>query len=130
MEQKNTNSKWYQEKQKKQKSSKNEEDSGSERSQNKDDDEENLEDFRSDEEHENFDSQKEDMKAYLSNLNKRIDTLVEALKQADQMMAKMGNQKEIIDQINSKKNGQNKKGVGSKEKQSIAEFFKQAINKK
>ena len=132
MEQKNTNSKWYQDKQKKKEGTKNEDDSGSEvNSQNKDDDEENLEDFRSDEEHENFDSQKEDMKAYLSNLNKRIDTLVEALKEADKMMARMGNQKEIIDQINSKKNGQNKKGgVGAKEKQSIAEFFKQAINKK
>ena len=71
------------------------------------------------------------MKAYLSNLNKRIDTLVEALKQADQMMARMGDQKGIIDQINSKKNGQNKKGqAGAKDKQSIAEFFKQAINKK
>lgn len=54
------------------------------------DDEENLEDFYSDEEHENFDSQKEDMKQYLNNLNRRIDVLVDALKQADQMMARMG----------------------------------------
>ena len=44
------------------------------------DDEENLEDFYSDEEHENFDSQKEDMKQYLNNLNRRIDVLVDALK--------------------------------------------------
>lgn len=91
-----------------------------------------MEDFMSDEEHENFDSQKEDMKAYLSNLNKRIDTLVDALKQADQMMARMGDQKGIMDQINSKKNSTTKKGAqnSSKDKQSIAEFFKEAINKK
>ena len=36
-----------------------------------------------DEEPENFESQKEDMKQYLNKLNKRIDTLVEALKTAD-----------------------------------------------
>ena len=74
------------------------------------DDEENLEDFYSDEEHENFDSQKEDMKQYLNNLNRRIDVLVDALKQADQMMARMGDQKGIIEQINLKKNNKGKKG--------------------
>lgn len=85
----------------------------------------------SDEEHENFDSQKEDMKAYLSNLNKRIDTLVEALKQADQMMARMGDQKGIMEQINSKKAAKTKGGQsGNKDKLSIAEFFKEQINKK
>jgi len=46
--------------------------------------EDQLEDFFSDEEPENFESQKEDMKMYLNKLNKRIDTLVEALKEADQ----------------------------------------------
>ena len=40
----------------------------------------NLEDFDSDEEHENGESQKEDMKVYLSKLNERIDVLVGALK--------------------------------------------------
>lgn len=40
---------------------------------------------------------------YLNKLNKRIDGLVEALKKADDMMAKMGDQKAIIEQINSKK---------------------------
>jgi len=49
-----------------------------------------LEDFHSDEEPENFESQKEDMKMYLNKLNKRIDSLVDALKTADGMMAKMG----------------------------------------
>ena len=54
----------------------------------------NLEDkffpFEDDEEPENFESQKEDMKIYLNKLNRRVDTLVDALKQADHMMAKMG----------------------------------------
>ena len=54
------------------------------------DNEDQLEDFYSDEEPENFESQKEDMKMYLNKLNKRIDLLVDALKQADQMMAKLG----------------------------------------
>ena len=94
------------------------------------DDEENLEDFYSDEEHENFDSQKEDMKQYLNNLNRRIDVLVDALKQADQMMARMGDQKGIIEQINLKKNNKGKKGgvSGVQERKSIAEFFKEQIH--
>jgi rubrerythrin len=54
------------------------------------DNEEDLQDFMEDEEPENFESQKEDMKMYLNKMNKRIDTLVEALKKADQMMTKMG----------------------------------------
>ena len=62
-------------------------------------DENKLEDFYSDEEPENFESQKEDMKMYLNKLNKRIDALVEALKTADTMMSKMGDQNEIIEQI-------------------------------
>jgi hypothetical protein len=44
------------------------------------DNEDQLEDFYSDEEPENFESQKEDMKMYLNKLNKRIDLLVDALK--------------------------------------------------
>ena len=85
--------------------------------------EDQLEDFYSDEEPENFESQKEDMKMYLNKLNKRIDLLVDALKQADQMMAKMGDQKGIIEQINNKKTGKTKKGA-EPERKSIAEFFK------
>jgi hypothetical protein len=93
-------------------------------------DEDQLEDFYSDEEPENFESQKEDMKMYLNKLNKRIDLLVDALKQADQMMAKMGDQKGIIEQINNKKTGKTKKGAAEAERKSIAEFFKEQINKK
>ena len=58
--------------------------------------------YYSDEEPENFETQKEDMKQYLNKLNKRVDTLVEALKHADQMMAKMGDQKALIEQIKNK----------------------------
>ena len=42
-----------------------------------------LDSFYSDEEAENSESQKEDMKIYLSKLNKKIDILVEALKEAE-----------------------------------------------
>ena len=72
------------------------------------------------------------MKMYLNKLNKRIDLLVDALKQADQMMAKMGDQKGIIEQINQKKAAKAKKGAGqaAPERKSIAEFFKEQINRK
>ena len=96
--------------------------------------EENLEEFYTSEEHENFESQKEDMKQYLNNLNKRIDVLVDALKQADSMMAKMGDQRGIIEQINLKKNAKSKGGKadGDNDRKSIADFFKEKIkdNKK
>jgi hypothetical protein len=42
-----------------------------------------MDNFYSDEEAENSESQKEDMKIYLSKLNKKIDILVEALKDAE-----------------------------------------------
>jgi hypothetical protein len=45
------------------------------------------------------------------------------------MMAKLGDQKGIIEQINSKKNAKGK-GAGDTEKKSIAEFFKEQINRK
>ena len=87
--------------------------------------EENLENFQDDEEPENFESQKEDMKQYLNKLNKRIDTLVEALKCADSMMAKMGDQKAIIEQINNKKKSKGKNGQANSDKKSIAEYFRE-----
>jgi hypothetical protein len=66
------------------------------------------------------------MKQYLSNLNKRIDTLVDALKQADKMMASMGDQKNIIEQINLKKSTSGKKDdAGGADRKSIAQFFKE-----
>ena len=83
-----------------------------------------------DEEPENFESQKEDMKMYLNKMNKRIDTLVEALKKADQMMTKMGDQKGIIEQIINKKTKGKKgstQGANGADRQSIAEFFKEQI---
>ena len=61
----------------------------------------------------------------MNKLNKRIDTLVEALKAADTMMAKMGDQKAIIEQINNKKKSKGKSGVQSDNKKSIAEYFKE-----
>ena len=54
--------------------------------------------FFSDEEPENFESQKEDMKLYLNRLNKRIDILVDAWKKAENKMSKMGDHKVILEQ--------------------------------
>ena len=45
--------------------------------------EEGIKDFHSDEEPENDQNQKEDMKMYLIKLNSRIDNLVTALKKAE-----------------------------------------------
>lgn len=126
MIQKNTNSLLYEKKMKEKKSKETIEGSQSQMSSDNEDGEkeENMEDWFSDEEAENLESQKEDMKQYLNKLNKRIDVLVDALKQADQMMAKMGDQKGIIDQINSKKAAKGNKDSKS-ERKSIADFFKE-----
>jgi hypothetical protein len=51
-------------------------------------DDEALDEFHTDEEPESKTGQKEDMKHYLTKLNSRIDILVEALKDADSMIAK------------------------------------------
>jgi len=51
-------------------------------------DDEALDEFHTDEEPESKTGQKEDMKHYLTKLNSRIDILVEALKEADSMIAK------------------------------------------
>lgn len=88
-----------------------------------------LEDFQTDEEPENFESQKEDMKMYLNKLNKRIDTLVDGLKKTDQLMSKMVDQKSIIEQIKAKKNGKGGNGIAGSDKKSVSEFFKDQIKK-
>ena len=124
MLQKNTNSKRYKDKL----DNKQKQDQSSTSIDNKNDGAEDmpLDEFYSDEEPENFESQKEDMKMYLNKLNKRIDTLVDALKEADTKMASMKDQRAIMDQINNKK-----KNAGSdKKKDSIAELFKNKISHK
>ena len=57
-----------------------------------------LDQFFSDEEPENFESQKEDMKLYLQRLNKKIDMLIDAWKKAENMMSKMGDYKTIMEE--------------------------------
>lgn len=113
MIQKNTNSRRFQEKEHQKKKNDNRSALSTDQSQQKPgdaiNDDQQLEDFYSDEEPENFESQKEDMKMYLNKLNKRIDLLVDALKDADAKMSQMGDQKAIMDQINMKKL-KNKKG--------------------
>lgn len=53
------------------------------KSQNENDEEAGLKDFETDEKNEDSDEQKEDMKNYLKTLNTKIDTLVDALKEAE-----------------------------------------------
>ena len=93
--------------------------------------EQQLEEFYSDEEPENFESQKEDMKMYLNKLNKRIDVLVDALKEADTKMAQMGDQDAIQEQLrNKKKNRVKTNGQIDKKQLTIAEAFKERVSQK
>ena len=62
-----------------------------------------MDQFYSDEEPENFESQKEDMKIYLNKLNKRIDILVDAWKKGENMMSKMGDYKVLMEQVKQRK---------------------------
>ena len=133
MIQKNTNSRRALEKDQLKKKNENKSALSTDQSQQKPEamnDDQQLEDFYSDEEPENFESQKEDMKMYLNKLNKRIDLLVDALKDADAKMSQMGDQKAIMEQINMKKNKGKKGGSQEKKKDSIAELFKEKISKK
>lgn len=86
-------------------------------------DEEDLNEFYSDEEPESKTGQKEDMKHYLNKLNSRIDVLVEALKEADGMIAKQTDQSTIMEQIKERK----AKQASGEQKNSIADQFKEKI---
>jgi hypothetical protein len=133
MIQKNTNSRRFQEKENQKKKNGDKSGASTESQQKPGDainDDQQLEDFYSDEEPENFESQKEDMKMYLNKLNKRIDLLVDALKEADAKMSQMGDQKAIMEQINMKKHKNKKGNSQDKKKDSIAEIFKEKISKK
>lgn len=59
--------------------------------------------YHTDEEAENQASQKEDMKQFLTKMNKRIDNLVEALKKADTMIAKQKDHKQMMEQIKERR---------------------------
>jgi len=85
-------------------------------------DEDALDEFYSDEEPESKTGQKEDMKHYLNKLNSRIDVLVEALKEADGMIAKQTDQQTIMEQIKERKANQ-----ASGDQNSIAMHFKDKI---
>lgn len=79
-----------------------------------------MAEFYSDEEPENQASQKEDMKDFLNKLNERIDTLVDALKKADSMIAKQKDQKSMMEQIREKR-------LSGAEPTSVSQFFKEKI---
>ena len=86
--------------------------------------EEDLEAFHSDEEPENSESQKEDMKTYLSKLNKRIDTLVDALKEAEKLISKQTSERAIREQVQAR---DRHLAAANGDKVSIAEFFNSKI---
>lgn len=101
--------------------------------------------FFSDEEPENFESQKEDMKIYLNKMNKRIDILVDAWKKSENMLSKMGDYKVLMEQAQKRKdekartNGahdESNKDIANEElkeqplkKQPITEFLREEIKK-
>lgn len=87
-------------------------------------DEDDLEAFHSDEEPENSESQKEDMKTYLSKLNKRIDTLVDALKEAEKLISKQTNDRAVREQVQGRDNNIT---AGASDRVSIAEFFNEKM---
>lgn len=65
------------------------------------------ENFHSDEEPENSESQKEDMKIYLSKLNKKIDILVDSLKDAEIEIKNQSDRKNINDLLKGDAEGKN-----------------------
>ena len=68
---------------------------------------------------------------YLNKLNKRIDVLVDALKEADTKMAQMGDQEAISEQLRLKKKNRAKNGGANDKRQAtIAEAFKERVSKK
>ena len=85
-------------------------------------DEEDLEAFHTDEEPENSESQKEDMKTYLSKLNKRIDTLVDALKESERLISRQTSEQAIREKVQERDNY-----AAASNKVSIAQFFNDKI---
>ena len=64
------------------------------------------------------------MKTYLSKLNKRIDTLVDALKEAERLISKQTSERAIREQV---QNRDNYIAAASSDKVSIAQFFNEKI---
>jgi hypothetical protein len=83
-----------------------------------------LDDFYSDEEAENSESQKEDMKIYLAKLNKKIDILVEALKDAEGLIKHQTDRKQINELVKQDAQG------NPVQTQSISKHFNDMISKK
>ena len=77
------------------------------------------ENFHSDEEPENSESQKEDMKIYLSKLNKKIDILVDSLKDAEVEIKNQTERKDINELLKQDAEG------NSIERPSVSVYFNQ-----
>lgn len=86
-------------------------------------DEDNLDNFYSDEEYEDPNSQKEDMKTYLTNLNERIDNLVNSLMEAKKFVGTQTNERTIREQIEAREALADKDG----NKMTVAEYFNSLV---
>jgi len=76
-----------------------------------------------DEEYENPQSQKEDMKTYLVNLNSKIDNLIDALEQSKEYVGTNTNERSIRQKIEEREELVNSNG----EKVTLAEYFNQKV---
>lgn len=62
------------------------------------------------------------MKTYLSKLNKRIDTLIDALKESERLIRKQTSEKAISEQVH---NRDNYIAAAASDKVSFAQFFQE-----
>ena len=86
-------------------------------------DDEKLDNFYSDEEYEDTNSQKEDMKTYLTNLNERIDNLVNSLMEAKKYVGVQTNERTIREQIDARDALVDKEG----NKMTVADYFNNMV---
>lgn len=82
-----------------------------------------LNNFYSDEEYEDPNSQKEDMKTYLTNLTERIDNLVNSLMEAKKFVGAQTNERTIRQQIEARESLTDKDG----NKVTVAEYFNSLV---
>ena len=80
--------------------------------------------FHTDEEPENSESQKEDMKTYLQKLHKRMTRLNEALNESEKLIQKQTNERAIREQVQMQSKLDKDQPI---EKVSIADFFNEKI---
>jgi len=88
---------------------------------------EGPEDYHEDEEAEGTEGQKEDIKAYLQNLNNRVDTLVDALKIPEKYITAATDERTIREQIQTRNKKAKESLRNEGESISIAQLFNQKL---